>query len=870
MAAVLAACGGSSTPRPTPTPSPTANPNAPVITSFTSDKTTVSAGETVTLTWAVQRATSLRITAAPGGQVAQSSEANGTATSMAITADTTFTLSATNDSGTTTRTVQVSVATGPRPRITAFTADPTTIAEGGATTLRWTTQDATRLELIGPGDVSLVRTSTTNVASGEYRYSPARGGSYRLRAYDAANTMAEATVAVTVETPASVLEFRVRPTSVPSFPAMVTVNWRVVDAARVELFANDVAVPNAPTTDSATTTVNVTQTTRIELRVTGGDGSVGSVSELVSQATAEVEPNDEPAQATPITSGASGALGAEDEDLYRIDVPAGSTLYAQTSDGNGSCAVDTLLELLDANGETLAEDDDGGAPIPGGRAGCSALDARFTTGLVDLAAGTYYLRVSGFQGGMGNYVLGVQLTAARCGDGFVQRSRNEQCDDENGAAGDGCDASCRFELGGTVTDGMTQDFSGTTTAMRQILTYGVTLTNPGYIAVETGAPMVGACTNALISTGILGPDGAFVDVAQASVSAPCAAIRPTAPALPAGAYVVVVAPEDPTAVGVRIRALGLGCGNGIAEQGETCDDGNTTANDGCSAMCTLESRGTVSGPPADQTFNTPLAAGQTLAYQVTLTQPAAIVAEAWAGMAPTECDTSSDMIIDLLDARGTRLGSDDDGGPGSCPALVWPRTSSTAVSVPAGTYTVVLRGFDAMDVAPNATLRIRVIQSRCGDGFVRTGEQCDDGNTAANDGCSATCRAEGLVSEVEPNNARAQATALTLARTGTVTASGAIGMVGDRDFFSFTVAAGTTITIRTHTTFNNTLACSGADTLVRLFDPAGMVVAENDDENGLCSELVSTGLAAGQYSVEVQHYDDSEAIASYFLSVSQR
>jgi cysteine-rich repeat protein len=30
----------------------------------------------------------------------------------------------------------------------------------------------------------------------------------------------------------------------------------------------------------------------------------------------------------------------------------------------------------------------------------------------------------------------------------------------------------------------------------------------------------------------------------------------------------------------------------------------------------------------------------------------------------------------------------------------------------------------------------------CGDGFVDEGEECDDGNTAGGDGCSATCRLE--------------------------------------------------------------------------------------------------------------------------------
>ncbi len=37
------------------------------------------------------------------------------------------------------------------------------------------------------------------------------------------------------------------------------------------------------------------------------------------------------------------------------------------------------------------------------------------------------------------------------------------------------------------------------------------------------------------------------------------------------------------------------CGNGILDNNEECDDGNTTDNDGCSALCTTEAMGTGGG-----------------------------------------------------------------------------------------------------------------------------------------------------------------------------------------------------------------------------------------------------------------------------------
>jgi cysteine-rich repeat protein len=41
------------------------------------------------------------------------------------------------------------------------------------------------------------------------------------------------------------------------------------------------------------------------------------------------------------------------------------------------------------------------------------------------------------------------------------------------------------------------------------------------------------------------------------------------------------------------------CGNGKRETGETCDDGNTTAGDGCSTVCAIELGWTCNGAIPD-------------------------------------------------------------------------------------------------------------------------------------------------------------------------------------------------------------------------------------------------------------------------------
>lgn len=60
------------------------------------------------------------------------------------------------------------------------------------------------------------------------------------------------------------------------------------------------------------------------------------------------------------------------------------------------------------------------------------------------------------------------------------------------------------------------------------------------------------------------------------------------------------------------------CGNGVLEQGESCDDGNTTGGDGCSADCGLEGAGaspseTADSQPASKPATTPAAAAPIVA-----------------------------------------------------------------------------------------------------------------------------------------------------------------------------------------------------------------------------------------------------------------
>lgn len=72
----------------------------------------------------------------------------------------------------------------------------------------------------------------------------------------------------------------------------------------------------------------------------------------------EVEPNDGIASADPVRDGSivAGAIDpAGDDDWFSIAVAAGDTVVAETSDGAGGCALDTVLVLYGEGAEPLAD-----------------------------------------------------------------------------------------------------------------------------------------------------------------------------------------------------------------------------------------------------------------------------------------------------------------------------------------------------------------------------------------------------------------------------------------------------------------------------------------------------------------------------------
>jgi cysteine-rich repeat protein len=125
----------------------------------------------------------------------------------------------------------------------------------------------------------------------------------------------------------------------------------------------------------------------------------------------------------------------------------------------------------------------------------------------------------------------------------------------------------------------------------------------------------------------------------------------------------------------------MGCGDGVLQPNEGCDDGNRADGDGCNAACLVESCTTY--PNCDRACE----------------------------HVPGTPSTTTPPCSACNDTEPGRTGDD------SCASGVCDRDDGTGVCVPAPV---------------------------CGNGTLDIGEGCDDGNTMSDDGCNEMCRVESI------------------------------------------------------------------------------------------------------------------------------
>ncbi len=335
-----------------------------------------------------------------------------------------------------------------------------------------------------------------------------------------------------------------------------------------------------------------------------------------------------------------------------------------------------------------------------------------------------------------------------CGDGIVEGT--EQCDDGNTKPGDGCNGVCGIE--------------------------------PGYECPAKGGScvLIATCGN-----GILDP-GEGCDDGNLKPGDGCSSGCQVEPGwrCTAAPLVIEAGVSDAGSLLGPSACVPESCGDGIVEAdiGETCDDGNTTSNDGCSSTCQVErgftcptadapcvttcGDGIVAGKETCDDGNTNGADGCSATCQ---TQPG-WTCPTIGGKCTTTCGDGIVVGNEQCD-DGAKNGVATDGCTTTCTVAAGYQCTvaaekSTCTKTVCGNGKV--EGTEACDdgnlipydgcsptctIDPTCKAGVCSLGAVCGDGTIESGEGCDDGNTASGDGCSSTCQVESgwtCQSEAQP------------------------------------------------------------------------------------------------------------------------
>lgn len=840
------------------------------VVSFTATPMSINAGSNATLAWNVQNAPEGIDIMESGNLVTTSAMTTGTFVVQPNTTATYELIAKNAANGNATAMVTVTVVAPGQPAVTAFTAAPTAVAAGGQSTLSWTTMNADQVRILDGATVVLLE--TTNVAAGTVVVSPTANTTYTIEATLMGANAATATADVFVHAAPVVNTFTVAPATLTA-AGPVTVTWDVTNVSSLTLTLDGTAVANFPAVASTGATqpsngsiqVQVTQTGTFQLNAMSAAGMLNPTQMVTVggvNPNTETEPNDTfgTANPFPVMGGLNGTLTADDYDFFTVDVPAGGNVTAQTSDGMGGCATDTVLFLAGPGGTVIASDDNDGT------GNCSLISPANDAGASDLIAGTYFVVVAHASAtGTGNYTVDVTVGAASCGNDIIETNAGEQCDGGNATAGDGCNAACQIEIHPTVLSG-----TGGTVALTfptgvdfQVVQVNVAAGQSiGAIAADPGGTTCNNVNTAInLANDQLLAIGGKADGGPTGTAGACARLVVPTDAfnvnLEAGTYYLVVFAESGTgAVQLTVTITNAVCGNGVTETngGEQCDGGNATPGDGCNATCQLEVTQTVSLPAGAPVVvaSTLATAGEFDTFQLNITAETFVRVETFAPTVAAGCN--EDTFIVLRDANQNPLGFDDEGGTNSCSRM---DELQAGLRLAPGTYFVQVFEFSNLDI-PAYEIRFE----------------------------SVAINANAPLFDVEPNDAQAAAQVSGLAALGTVTLQGRLAPSGDDDVWAVSVPANQDLVLiaRTHDVRGTPTQCGAQNpvTDTRLFieqagleatTPGTLEIAYNDDADVAndiwCSAVganVSGGATGATYYVRVQGYQDV-GVHAYFLTL---
>lgn len=294
-----------------------------------------------------------------------------------------------------------------------------------------------------------------------------------------------------------------------------------------------------------------------------------------------------------------------------------------------------------------------------------------------------------------------RVRSTYCGDGIIQSSDGETCDDGNFVNGDACQVDCQEPIPPVCGNGAVE--------IGEECDDGNTDANDGC----SSTCQTEECGNGLVEGTEQCDDGNAVQ-------------------------------GDGCSNACEVNT----CGNSTVEPGEICDDGNAVSGDGCSTLCQFEGcpyTGTwtttifstvyVGASIEDGTGNITSAsyvAGDPRTAQAgTGSRSGATVTLTYSGQSFTHVGTM--VSCDLIEFRIVELGN----------------FRYDAIRVPSATYCGdgVVQSDDG-EICDDGNFSnadsclVSCTPSGCGDGFVGPGETCDDGNLDNGDGCTSACQVQ--------------------------------------------------------------------------------------------------------------------------------
>ncbi len=510
---------------------PSATP--PTIEMFAASKVRVMQGEAVRLNWRVKDAMTVEIE----GVMSATTMLEGQYETDALHVDTTFTMVARADdnmsvSDAVTVEVVVDSMVSTPPSIVSFSADRATVAAGEKVNLIWQVQDATKIDIVGPGEMVMYSTADLDAS---FEVTPSQSTTYRLDAYGAGDALVSQDATITVGSAGAaptISSFTGNPTQVNPGDR-VDLEWRTIDGTWLEI-----------EDDSDTIIFTSRDTSEVQ------SGSYAVYPQHPGSFEVTVGNDQGQARADVFITVGGGMHPPEGPVINRFDLWPSTWLGAGTT-----VTVDWDVGM--ASSVALYAD---GTHVPGAP---THLTATWSWSVTE--SQSIELRASDNQG---------NETSTWS---FTQRLNSESEPNDSRAQ---AQALGEDGIEGYLSPGDDDWFT-------------IDVPAGGFIWAETHDGNYGCQVDTKIE--VYAPNrGVPILVDDSSGVAPCAAIHPDphSPAtnLAGGEYFIRVSADNNQSgpYTLEIQAQYASCGNGQVEPSEACDDGNTMGGDGCSPECFSE------------------------------------------------------------------------------------------------------------------------------------------------------------------------------------------------------------------------------------------------------------------------------------------